>query len=229
MKKEWKRKIKVKMCIICRFRSGEEKVDTTITVLDCSGCKNLTTIPELSELVNLEWVTLDGCTNLTSLPDLSGLVNLSGIYCKGCTSLTSLPDLSGLVNLLGIYCQGCTSLTSLKDLSGLVNLQWLDCTGCTSLTSLPDLSGLVSLEELCCSGCKSLTSLPDLSGLMLEWLDTSNCPWLSRRNPKFNGNVQKLVLIQRNLRKLSFRRRLNKRYYLKKFLYTDLVKMVLTF
>jgi len=56
------------MCIICRNEYDLE----TLTQLNCSGCLDITSIPET--LVNLTTLDCDYCPNLTSIPDT--LVNL---------------------------------------------------------------------------------------------------------------------------------------------------------
>ena len=63
------------MCVIC---TGEYNGET---ILDCSGCKSLTSLPSLPNVISLD---CSRCTSLTSLPSLSSVTFL---YCRGCTWL----------------------------------------------------------------------------------------------------------------------------------------------
>ena len=128
------------MCIICRKEYTNET-----TVIDCSWCTNLTSIPQLDKLTRLNC----NCTKITSLPLLK---NLTYLDCSNCVNLTSLalrPEGSSipiLENLTKLYCYNCIRLTSLfqpssqelrsKDsISLLKNLTYLNCYGCIKLTS----------------------------------------------------------------------------------------------
>jgi internalin A len=63
---------------------------------------------------------------LTALPDLSALVNLQTLNCS-VNQLTALPEsLSALVQLTELKCRK-NQLTVLPDLSALQNLRYLDC------------------------------------------------------------------------------------------------------
>ena len=93
----------------------------TTTSLDLHN-NQLTSIPDLSKLVNLEYLYLYN-NQLTSIPDLSKLVNLQRLDLSN-NELTSIPDLSKLVNLRELYLNN-NKLTELPDLSKLVNLETL--------------------------------------------------------------------------------------------------------
>jgi Leucine-rich repeat (LRR) protein len=171
--------------------------------LDLSGCRQLTSLPDLSSLKALKKLNLNYCEQLTSLPDLSGvkalkelrlerceqLTSLSGLFgltalkelnLEGCEQLTSLPDLSSLTALQKLNLKDCKHLTSLPGLSGLKAVEKLNLDGCEQLTSLSGLSRLTALEKLDLRGCKQLTSLPDLSGLTaLQELSLTGCEQLT--------------------------------------------------
>ena len=57
------------MCLICEYKGDEKKLEGLKT-LDCSGCANLTTIPNIIGLYTLFCV---GCTSLTTIPNIVGL------------------------------------------------------------------------------------------------------------------------------------------------------------
>ena len=108
--------------------------------------------------------------------------------------------------------------------AGLIEL---NCSGCTSLTNIPALPA--GLTELICFECTSLTILPVLP-VGLTRLHCYGCTWLPDDNPKFLGNIRKLVLLQKVLHKAWYRRYLTKRHYLKqKITSNDLVKLILSY
>ena len=74
-------------------------IETTISLYLENN--QLTSIPDLSKLVNLKYLYLYN-NELTSIPDLSKLVNLKYLYLEN-NKLTSIPDLSKLVNLIRLY------------------------------------------------------------------------------------------------------------------------------
>ena len=90
--------LKIDMCIIC---TTDIKKLVNLTKLNCSKCRNLTSIPK--ELVNLVYINCYGCPNLTSIP--KELVNLTTLYCFRCPNLTSIHK--ELVNLTTLVCSNC--------------------------------------------------------------------------------------------------------------------------
>ena len=67
------------MCIIC-----EKKYKVDITTLDCSNCKQITTIPHLPKLLQLD------CHNCINLSYISNIPSLTNINCHGCANLKIL-------------------------------------------------------------------------------------------------------------------------------------------
>jgi hypothetical protein len=98
----------------------------TLTELDMSDCKGLTSLPErLGECQQLQKLSLTGCSGLTSLSERLGeCQHLKKLDLRVCSGLTSLPERLG-------ECQ---------------QLKWLNLYGCGALTSLPDLSSLPDLN-----------------------------------------------------------------------------------
>ena len=144
-----------------------------------TGNKNLTVLPDLSNLSYLEDLTITDNKNLTTvLPDLSGLPRLYSLHWSfnGSTdfsmlsklthlnyfncdknNLTELPNLSGCTYLRSLTCSN-NELTELSNLSGLKHLDRLYCEN----NQLTELSISQKLLALNCSNNK-LTELPDLS------------------------------------------------------------------
>jgi hypothetical protein len=150
------------MCIICRWNSGDEKLDPNIKLLDCSNCTTLTAIPVMTELVILY------CKNCTALTNIPTLPKLKILRCEGSTALTSIPVLPILEAL---FCSFCTALTNIPTMS---KLQQIFCTGCTALTSIPVME---ELEILYCNECTALTSIPAMPEL--RELDCGFCTSLT--------------------------------------------------
>lgn len=164
---------------------------------------------------NYTHLKVSGCRKLKGIPELP--VGLTGLECEMCPNLVSLPELPN--TLTSLYCGWCKKLTSLPVLP--VSLTLLCCSN-TGLTRLPELPA--SLERLVCGGCTSLVEVPELPVNLNFYC--RGCIWLPQ-DETYDSNVQKLKKIQKTLKMLCFRRRLVKRHHLKKFLYTDLVSMVL--
>lgn len=127
-----------------------------LQLLDCRGCKALTTL-ELLDAPALQVLVCSDCTALTTL-SLPNTPQLQELYCHRCTSLISL-SLPQAPQLQKIYSHRCTALRSIE-LGHVPLLEKLECPQCTALTtlSLPDTP---QLKELLCerSGIAEL-SLP---------------------------------------------------------------------
>ena len=120
------------MCIICKGEYNGE------TVLDCSGCTSLTSLPPLPNVTSL---SCNGCTSLTSLP---AIPNVAILGCYGCTSLTSIP---AMPNMTYLDCYGCTSLTSLPKIHNMTRLY---CDGCPWLDHSSNPKYLNNISRLSC-------------------------------------------------------------------------------
>jgi hypothetical protein len=71
-----------------------------LTQLDLSGCVNLTALPSLSNLVNLEFLNINGCSNLEIL-NVEGLTSLKEIKTEACWNLKRIDgfESAGMVEL----------------------------------------------------------------------------------------------------------------------------------
>ena len=141
--------------------SEDEKYTTdSITELDLSDCKNLTSIGTEA---------FQGCSQLTKVTLPSFVTTIDNWAFGYCTNLKEI-NLSDCTNLksIGVGAFGeCKSLTSI-DLSGCTSLESIGYNAfaaCDSLASI-DLSDCASLElidDVAFAGCESLTSI-NLSG-----------------------------------------------------------------
>lgn len=77
----------------------------------------------------------------------------------------------------------------------------LDCLVCPLLTFIPHIEGLYRLE---CCNCCALTNIFNIKSLKILCL---NCPWLYNQNEKFNGRIQKLIILQRISKRIIKRKR----------------------
>jgi hypothetical protein len=161
---------------------------------------------EKKELINLTYIRCYGCQMLSEIsPEL---VNLRGLYCFICPLISSIP--SELVNLRQLNCSNCPLITNIP--SELVNLRQLNCSSCPLITKLP--SELVNLVYLNCGSCPLITSIPQ--GIDLVYC--SKCTWLDHpHNKDFKSNMEKLTLIQRNMKPLIKYKRLKRIVYSEQF------------
>ncbi|CAN1227695.1 Disease resistance protein L6 [Linum grandiflorum] len=147
---------------------------------------------DLSDLQNMEQLSIFGCTRLTKVNGFDKLKLLKSLSLSDCTSMKELPDLSGLKNLKYLNIDGCTQLVDIKGLEELVALEMLDMSGCTSVTKLPDVSDLNNLTLLVLRE----TSVREIHGLeklmKLETLEISEAPNLINL-----GGLEHLKLLKR--------------------------------
>jgi hypothetical protein len=156
------------------------KVNFQTTNIYCFNCPNLTSLKGLENCQNLERLDIYNCPNFASFKGLST-----------CEKLT---------------CSNCPNLTSLE---GLENCNILKISKCP-IKSLKPLSNK-RLDLLDCSDCILLFSLKKFRADGIERTDFSNCPWLKcNQNKNYDSNMEKLIILQRSIRKLLFRRNLNK-------------------
>jgi hypothetical protein len=102
-------------------------LDHFVTILDITGCSNLTSLPDL---INLKALTCSGCTRLAKIPDT--MINLEWLDCEKCTNISVIP--STLTQLKCLLCKSCTKLTTIPDT--LIELTQIDCRKCPKLTRI---------------------------------------------------------------------------------------------
>ncbi|KAF2319818.1 hypothetical protein GH714_019374 [Hevea brasiliensis] len=133
--------------------------------LDLSNSLELTRVPDLSSVPNLEVLRLSECRSLIEIPSSIGeLKCLKELNLMGCSKLLSIPQsICNLKSLTLLSMSDCLNVTELPenigDLQYLETLHILD-SGIKALpSSINQLENLVSLK---CKGCKGLT-LPPLT------------------------------------------------------------------
>ncbi|XP_042497572.1 uncharacterized protein LOC122076324 [Macadamia integrifolia] len=185
---------------------------STLQELDLSGNKFNNLPSSISQLHQLQLLSLNDCARLQSLPDLPSSLK---ILCAKGTSMESLPNLeelpllkklelgnnnfcslpssiSRLSQLRMLDLENCTRLQSLPELPS--SLGYLLASGCTSMERIPNLGNLTSLGELDLDH-SNIYSLPDSIRLLtqLESLSLAYCTQLQSL-PKLPSNLQRLHL-----------------------------------
>lgn len=140
-----------------------------------SGCRNLTTAPQLPALNLTESCYLNmfnGCTSLATAPELPATTLAQSCYSSmfsGCTSLTTAPELPATTLASNCYQQmfmRCTRLTTAPSILPATTLP-ISCYQtmfkyCTSLTTAPELPA-TTLKRNCYrqmfEGCTSINSI----------------------------------------------------------------------
>ncbi len=147
-----------------------------------SGCKYLTTAPELPATTMKKGCygyMFDWCESLTTAPELPATTLAEGCYnsmFKSCKNLTTAPKLPATTLAKGCYSsmfEGCESLTTAPELPATTLAE--ECysrmfAGCESLTTAPKLP-VETLAEKCYhgmfEGCINLTAAPKLPATTL--------------------------------------------------------------
>ncbi|XP_057990094.1 disease resistance protein RUN1-like isoform X3 [Hevea brasiliensis] len=138
-----------------------------LRLLDLSHSFELTRVPDLSSVPNLEFLRLSRCLSLIEIPSSIGeLKCLKELNLSVCSKLHSIPrsicNLKSLT-LLDISC--CRNVNGLpENIGNLELLQKLEISS-SRIKALPSsINQLKNLASLVCSGCEGLT-LPPLTGL----------------------------------------------------------------
>lgn len=149
--------------------------------LICSG--------EYKGMNNLDVVDCNECPHVTTIPHIPGVIK---IYCRNCPKIVSIPHIKGLRHLL---CYNCPNLEYIPDIRGLT---LLICDNCPNLKQLPNIR---ELQILFCTNCPLLKYIPN----KIYYLHTLECDpilWsFYKQNPSFSSNLNKLITIQRFIRK----------------------------
>ncbi|CAI0421319.1 unnamed protein product [Linum tenue] len=133
--------------------------------LKLNDCASIVRLPDLSALKNLTLLNISGCTQLTEVTGLESLESLQVLAMSRCKSVSKLPDLSILEYLRYLNISKCTQL---KEVIGVERLEWLELLAmshCKSIKQLSDLSGLKYLKHLDIRQCRRLTEIKGLQEL----------------------------------------------------------------
>ncbi|KAG6675556.1 hypothetical protein I3842_15G109000 [Carya illinoinensis] len=127
-----------------------------------SRCEFLTTIPDLSQIPNLEWLDVAACKNLVEVhASVGSLDKLEHLSFTRCTKLTSLPTKLKFRYLKYLRFDGCLSLQNFPEIEFEREcLRHLSLAN-TDIKELPlSIGHLSGLEVLHLRGCKNLVHLP---------------------------------------------------------------------
>ena len=137
------------------------------------------------EYEGLDILDCSGCIKLKEIPVIPGLKVLNCSRCPNLVKISIIPKLNRL---------NCSRCMKLKDVPVIPNIWLLDCSYCPSITEIPLIPGLKYIFVI---GCKSLTKIPIIYGIMMS----HGCHWLDYDNNDFKKNVEKLIKIQRYIKK----------------------------
>jgi hypothetical protein len=203
------------MCIICS-KDYDEKTET----INCWNCKYVNSIPYLPNLKSIY------CSNtrITNIPPLPNLVILQCVN----TKIMTLPDLPKLQKL---YC----SNSKIKHINGFNRLTDLVC----NYTNVLSISNLPMLEYLECKKTRinTLCNLPrirlaicdycySLFKLELNCIYRADyCHWLETDKE----TIDSLIKTQRIIKRYLNRREFIIRLILNRYLYVDLINMIIEY
>ncbi|KAK9901855.1 hypothetical protein M0R45_001914 [Rubus argutus] len=128
-----------------------------------SFSKNLTKIPDVSGIPNLEVLELPNCTELVEIhPSFAVLKKLTRLQLTGCKSIKSFPSELEMDSLRLLGLGGCSKLRSIPEFGiHMKNLTSLDLSG-TLIEKIPSsMERLVGLENLVMNRCSKLEELPE--------------------------------------------------------------------
>lgn len=110
-----------------------------LKAIDLSFSKHLIKIPDLSQALNVERVTLKFCERLHEVPSyFEDLTKLTSLNLKGCILLERVSALPG--NIIDVNLKHCTSLESLPtNICSLTSIRRLELSGCSKLDYSPEL------------------------------------------------------------------------------------------
>ncbi len=152
-------------------------------------------IPDLSALTGLAYLSLHSNDLSGSIPDLSALTGLADLSLSHNRLSGSIPDLSALTGLENLALYSNELSGTIPDLSALVNLERLALSHNDLSGPIPGLSALVNLERL------SLY-VNDLSGPIPDLRALANLEILSLSSNELSGSIPDLSALV-NLTDLS--------------------------
>ncbi|MBA0762123.1 hypothetical protein Gotri_024669, partial [Gossypium trilobum] len=138
---------------------------TCLKELDLSGCRNLSSIPNLEGFSSLQYLSVKRCKKLEVLPITGGCSSLEKLGISSCEKLSKIGDgLSTSTCLKELDLDNCPDLSSIPNLEGFSSLQYLSVKRCDKLESFPLKAPLSSLKELRIRDCPNLKPIPSLDG-----------------------------------------------------------------
>ena len=166
-----------------------------LKVINLSNSLNLSKIPDLTGILNLERLILEGCTSLSKVhPSLGRHKKLQYVNLVNCKSFRILPSNLEMESLKFFTLDGFSKLEKFPDIVGNMNCLMvlrLDETGITKLSS--SIHHLIGLSLLIMNSCKNFKSIPSSICCLksLKKLDLSGCSEL-KYIPENLGKVESL-------------------------------------
>ncbi|KAL2327749.1 hypothetical protein Fmac_021176 [Flemingia macrophylla] len=154
---------------------------SSLTVLDFSGCIKLVNTPDFTGAKNLKYLVFDGCSSLSSVhKSIGGLLKLEFFSLRNCKSLVGIPNnINAMKSLQHLDLRGCLKFENLP--IGQYSYMWLIClivldlSFCNLLEVPVALRKLECLERLNLQGNKFRT-IPSIRSLTrLTYLNLSHC------------------------------------------------------
>jgi uncharacterized repeat protein (TIGR01451 family) len=137
-----------------------------VTSIDRGNNKGLNgSLPDLSALTQLQYLSLEYNQLSGSIPGLSTLTQLRVLILENNQLSGSIPDLSALTQLQSLRLNNNQLSGSIPDLSAMTQLQYLSLEYNQLSGSIPDLGALTQLQALRLENNQLSGSIPDLSVL----------------------------------------------------------------
>jgi hypothetical protein len=157
---------------------------TNLSVLNLSGCKQVSDLGPLAKLTQLATLDLSGCRLVSDLSPLAKLTQLITLNLLLCEEMSDLSPLAKLTQLTSLNLNGCEGVSDLSPLAKLTQLITLNLGGCELVETLSPLAKLTQLTTLNLSGCRQVGSLLPLVNLMqLTILNLRSCKQISDLSP----------------------------------------------
>ncbi|XP_050261973.1 disease resistance protein RUN1-like [Quercus robur] len=182
-------------CINLRRIHPSIGIHKKLTILDLSGCKNLTSLPSKFEMECVKELNLAWCSKITKLPEFSrNMKCVRRIFLTGAAAITTLPtSIENLAALRYLYLIDTAITTLPTSIGHLAALSILKLGG-SAITTLPtSIEHLTNLGELELTNCKNLVHLPDtvFNLKLVRVVNLEGCSKLDRL-PENLGNAESL-------------------------------------
>lgn len=190
------------ICLFCFFL--QRFVD--LTALDFSYCEQITRIPDLSGLSNLEQLSLKHCKNLITIHESVGFLNeLRILDAVHCMNLQSFPPIR-LPALELLDLSHCSALDSFPEVLGkMENITELHLMG-SPIKELPvSIRNLTRLRKLELQSCgivqlpSSIVMMPELSTMHVSRCKGLLLSKLDQANEMVSSNTESLILSYCNI------------------------------
>ncbi|XP_017187879.1 disease resistance protein RPV1-like [Malus domestica] len=137
----------------------EEQILVNLQVIDLSGSKYLTEVPNLSGSLKIVEINLWGCISLVEIPlYFQHLDKLTHLNLRGCSSLKYLPEMPGNIQYLDLQHTGIKELP--ESVWSNENIFHLSLRKCKDLKKLPSIR--CKLKNLDLDGCYKFENFPEI-------------------------------------------------------------------